>query len=74
MKEVMHAILKYLWIIREFEDAKTNKYWIFNYWNPFAWVALICFAIIMGALEGLILAFKVVRQEVSDSIKTRKRP
>lgn len=67
METIIHHLLKAFWIIRVYRDKKGNKFWIFNFYNPFGWALLVLWSIILGAIEGISMVIRTIHETVKDS-------
>jgi hypothetical protein len=69
MNKLIHFLLKYSWIILEYQDSKGNNLHKMNLWNPFAYIALVITAIIGGVFSGLFEGFKTFWHVIKETIK-----
>lgn len=68
MKNLIHFLLKYSWIILEFKDDKGVKQHKLNLWNPISYVAMVCTGLVIGITALLKTFFNFVTSTIKSSI------
>jgi hypothetical protein len=70
INRVIHFILKYSWMIREYraKDGSNRVEHKFNLWNPAGYIVLIVVAIIGGLVEGCRAFYTLVKETIKDSL------